>query len=252
MPLAIELAAARVKLLPPEAILRRLEHQLELLAARLARPARAAADPARRDRLELRPARAPASAGSSTGCRCSWAAATSSGRGAGLRPGRRARRIDVVRRARRRSPTRASSGATTTAASSALQHARHDPRVRRGDGWQRDGESAEIRAPPRPGLPRPGRAMRRPDWPATEQRDLARPARARSRQHPRRARLGGGDARTPPSAIRLAFAHVALLAEARPPQRGAASGSTDDRGQPWSHDDPILRARLCEALGGVA
>ncbi|HUQ79309.1 MAG TPA: adenylate/guanylate cyclase domain-containing protein [Patescibacteria group bacterium] len=33
MPLAIELAAARVKLLPPEAILERLEHQLGILAA---------------------------------------------------------------------------------------------------------------------------------------------------------------------------------------------------------------------------
>jgi predicted ATPase/class 3 adenylate cyclase len=33
MPLAIELAAARVKLLPPEAILQRLEHQLGVLAA---------------------------------------------------------------------------------------------------------------------------------------------------------------------------------------------------------------------------
>ena len=33
MPLAIELAAARVKLLQPEAILERLEHQLGVLAA---------------------------------------------------------------------------------------------------------------------------------------------------------------------------------------------------------------------------
>ena len=33
MPLAIELAAARVKLLQPEAILQRLEHQLSLLAS---------------------------------------------------------------------------------------------------------------------------------------------------------------------------------------------------------------------------
>ena len=33
MPLAIELAAARIKLLSPEAILARLEHQLDVLAA---------------------------------------------------------------------------------------------------------------------------------------------------------------------------------------------------------------------------
>ena len=57
MPLAIELAAARIKILSPDAILVRLEHQLDLLAGRVARPAGPAADAPRRDRLELRPAR---------------------------------------------------------------------------------------------------------------------------------------------------------------------------------------------------
>ena len=62
MPLAIELAAARVKLLPPETILERLRDQLATLGGGARRPARAPADPARRDRLELRPARRPAAA----------------------------------------------------------------------------------------------------------------------------------------------------------------------------------------------
>ena len=57
LPLAIELAAARVKLLTPQAMLPRLESRLALLARRRARPAGAPADAARRHRLELRPAR---------------------------------------------------------------------------------------------------------------------------------------------------------------------------------------------------
>ena len=74
MPLAIELAAARVKLLSPEQILARLEHQLARAVVRLARPAGAPADAARRDRLELRPARRRDAAGCSTGWPCSSAA----------------------------------------------------------------------------------------------------------------------------------------------------------------------------------
>ena len=56
LPLAIELAAARIKLLPPEALLDRLEQRLDAAHRRGARPAGAPADAARRDRLELRPA----------------------------------------------------------------------------------------------------------------------------------------------------------------------------------------------------
>ena len=77
LPLAIELAAARSKLFPPQALLARLAAQAPAGAAdrRRARPAGAPADAARHDRLELRPARRGASRRSSPGWACSSAAA---------------------------------------------------------------------------------------------------------------------------------------------------------------------------------
>ena len=53
MPLAIELAAARVKLLSPDAILARLEHQLDILASGGRGFSGPPTDAPRRDRLEL-------------------------------------------------------------------------------------------------------------------------------------------------------------------------------------------------------
>ena len=56
LPLAIELAAARIAHAAAAALLARLERPPAAADRRRARPARAAADPARRHRLELRPA----------------------------------------------------------------------------------------------------------------------------------------------------------------------------------------------------
>jgi hypothetical protein len=55
LPLAIELAAARIKLLPPRAMLERLGSRLKLLSG--GQSARAPADPKRHHRVELHPAR---------------------------------------------------------------------------------------------------------------------------------------------------------------------------------------------------
>ena len=57
LPLALELAAARLRLLDPAALLDRLDSRLSLADARAGRPARTAADAGGDDRVELRPAR---------------------------------------------------------------------------------------------------------------------------------------------------------------------------------------------------
>ena len=80
LPLAIELAAARVKLFNPQALLARLETSAERARHGLARPAGPPADAQGRDRMELRPARRAARSGCSAGSRCSPAAPTSSRR----------------------------------------------------------------------------------------------------------------------------------------------------------------------------
>ena len=52
LPLALELAAARAKLLAPQALLQRLDHRLPLLTGGRRDAPRAAADPASHDRME--------------------------------------------------------------------------------------------------------------------------------------------------------------------------------------------------------
>ena len=74
LPLAIELAAARIKVLPPPALLERLDRRLPTADRREPRPATAPAHDARRHRLELRSPGAPESKRSFAGSRSSPAA----------------------------------------------------------------------------------------------------------------------------------------------------------------------------------
>ena len=89
LPLAIELAAALVKMLPPQALLKRLEQRLPLLTGGAQDPAGPAADDAQRHRLEPRSADSGGADRSSAGWRSSPAAARS-----------RPRRRSSIRRAR--------------------------------------------------------------------------------------------------------------------------------------------------------
>ena len=77
IPLALELAAARIRSLSVADINARLQGPLQAADRRLARAAGAAADPARPRRLVVRAARRPKSRSCSTGSACSSAASTS-------------------------------------------------------------------------------------------------------------------------------------------------------------------------------
>jgi hypothetical protein len=74
IPLAIELAAARIRLMSPEQMLERISHRFSLLAGRTERPAVATADDAQHDRLVLRSPRCGRETSCSVACRCSGAA----------------------------------------------------------------------------------------------------------------------------------------------------------------------------------
>ena len=248
MPLAIELAAARIKLLSPDAD----PGPPRAPARRRWRPARATCPPASRPCAARSPGATTCStradSGCSTGCRsspsgCDLESAEaicgpSAELGGDLLDGLMALAdqslVKVEETARRRA---------------ALPAARHDPRVRGRSGSRRAGETAGIRRSPSRLVPGPRRAGRRR---AGRRRpaSVAGSPGARARRHPGRPRPGGGRARTASTAIRLGFAMWRFwqkhghLAEARRRLEGMAPAD-------WSHDDPRLRARLVEALGGV-
>ena len=110
MPLAIELAAARVKLLTPDQILARLEHHLDAADGRFARPARSANRRCAARSPGATTCSTTGHGGSSIGCRCSAAAST--WRWPRRCAGRRTRSAATSSSASASSSTRASSVST--------------------------------------------------------------------------------------------------------------------------------------------
>ena len=157
LPLAIELAAARVKLLPPEAILARLEHSLGLLVERQPGRAGPAADVARHDRVELRPAErgGEAAAGGLFGLPRRHRPGRSRVR---LRRGGRLRRTRAGRPAGAGRPQPAAAGGAASGVRSAVRDAGDRPRVRGRAAGRAAGAASGC-------APRTRRRSRR--WPRT-------------------------------------------------------------------------------------
>ena len=103
IPLAIELAAARVRSLSPDDLVARLDQRFKLLTQGQPRRARAPSDAAQHHRLVVRPARPRRSVGRWTACRCSPGSCDLAAAEAVLaeRRPRRARRRRRARPARR-------------------------------------------------------------------------------------------------------------------------------------------------------
>ena len=245
MPLAIELAAARVQAAHARGDPRQAHASAGDPRRGLAGPARAPADAARRHRLELRHPRRAGGGGCWSACRSSGAGSTS------RRPRRCARPAWTGRRRPRRRDRRPGGpepAAGARRAGAAVRDARDDPRVRRRDAG---------RLAPRPPRCAAGSGPGSSTWPGAAAPELAGPDqrawldRLELEHDNLRAAIdraaADGDGET---AIGLAFALWRFwqkrghLAEARRRLEGMAAA-------PWSHDPPSLRARLMEALGGV-
>ena len=223
MPLAIELAAARVKLLAPDAILARLEHQLSLLAA-------GSRDlPERQQTLrgaiawsyDILDETVPAAPRPAVRLRRGHRARRRRG---GLWPGIRAgpgrRRRPLLARRPEPDPDDRGHGRA------ALRRARHDPRVRERD-------AGAARAAPGAGAP-PRRVVRRLRGARGRAAERRRPARRGSRSSSTPTTTSGSRSIAPPRARIRDGDHprlqrVALLAEARPPLRGAPPPRFDRR-----------------------
>ena len=233
MPLAIELAAARIKLLPPDAILARLEHQLGVLAA-------GSRDlPERQQTLRGAIAWSYDLLGEGERRLLGRLAVVRRrlrprDRGGCLRTGRR-RSASTSSTGSWRSPTRASSGARRSTARPAsacsTRSASSPPSSSRPAASEHEIERRHTAAF------LDARRERRAEPVRQRPASLARPPRAGPRQHPGRPRSGDrsrGGRRRDPDRLR----DVALLAEARATSPRPRGGSRRSPRQPWSRERP--------------
>ena len=156
LPLALELAAARTKLLSPAALLQRLDTTSALLAGAGSRSPRAATDAARHHRVEPRPPRTGGAGRIPSALRSSEAPSRSPCRGSCRR------RPRPARHARRPEPAQAARGRP-------LLPARDAPRLRPRSP-RRGRRVRRLRAPPRAALPCAARGDRAADRRRTPRR----------------------------------------------------------------------------------